>query len=789
MENFTIRDFSGGLNTATDEANLPANMTASLLNVDFMSSGAITRRRGYTAITATPIATSPVQALYRYYKKDGTSYWAAVAGTALYTSPFVASETPWTTLQAESATYTGSNTSVVSDSKYSGGAAVSVPVSATFTVPKATNIVLFYRSPTCTASLSIDGGAWTSDTGPERTWSVLAATQHTVRVKLPDNNTKSALLTADAGESSCIYRDLPMTGVPYTIVMWMYDSHDRVTDVFDAGRNYGVEVVDADDNGWGMGAYGALDDYAVSEAGFLTGSWSAIYGSHAGTSGRYRKWYKLEFRFYGNRTDFYWDDSKIYTIYHSTAFYPAKVRAFVSGGDGNQTRAAFDDFCAQSSAGYGSYDAGDIFTTLGAWNTGGTTSTAPAITSSFYGTAAAADWTVDVDRVKYAALSAWTKKSSTLTASTAQFAFATLNDDMYFCSAYDGLQKFDGSTVSAVTASGTTAGDFLIEKGRRLFSTGDATDPNLLRYTSLDNPHDWTGGGYMYLSGQDSGGKPTGLAVWNDYLFAFTDSRCYALSTTGTPENWESKVITMAHGCIAPRSLAVAANGIIFLSGDGVRGYGYLSGVYSDDGSAFYMLSGNIESTIRAYSDAEKQAAVGAVYDNRYWLSIGGDVYVCDLEKRTQNKQPPWTKYSGHDINCLCVTRADQYGLYAGSAKDGTIYRLDYGSDDDGASIPILYRTPPLAAKGYTSVKHFRATHIAAEASQAQNVTVEVTTDDVSAPAQTVKFDADSDLRPKRLVTSARGRYAQVEVSSDGVGQDLTISEITMTYNPKPRVR
>ena len=785
MESFTLRDFSGGLNTATDETSIPANMTASLLNIDFMSSGAITRRRGFTAITGTPIATSPVQALYRYYKRDGGRYWMGVTGSALFSSQYVASVTPWTTLEAENTTVTGSGTSDVSGALYSAGKAVRVPTSASFLVPKSTNISFYYRQSRCAASISIDGGAWVSDVAPHKGWSELTATQHVIRVKQPDNNVKSVLVTASGDTKASIYRDLPKTGVPYTLVMWMLDIDG--TETMHQDNYYGVEVTDDTGIGYAVGGMGAAYGYTVAYAGYDNSLWSTVYDAQA-VGNRQRKWWAIAFHCYGDRTEMYCDNQKLYTAYHSTPFYPKTIRGFCKSQTAGSYHVAFDDFRAQTAGNSGWWDASDIFSTLTAWTSHNTSPTAPAITGSYYNTYDESGWVLDVDRVRYAALETWTHQAS-FSASATQFAFATLNDECYFCTAYDGLRKFTGSAVSAVTASGTTKGDFLIEKGRRLFSTGDATDPNLLRWTSLDKPHDWTGGGYAYLSGKDSGGKPTGLAVWNDYLFAFTDSRTYVMSTTGIEENWESKVITTAHGCIAPRSIAVAANGIIFLSGDGVRGYGYLSGVYSDDGSAFYLLSGNIEPTIRDYTDEQKREAGGAVYDNRYWLSIGGDVYVCDLEKRTQNKQPPWTKYSGHDINCLAVTRADEYGLYSGSATDGTLYRLDYGDNDDGAAIPILYRTPPLAANGYTTVKHFRSTHLAADSPQEQEVTVTVTTDDVSPPPQTVTFDATTDIQPKRLVTSARGRSAQVTLQSEGVSQDLTISEITMTYNPKPRVR
>jgi hypothetical protein len=293
----------------------------------------------------------------------------------------------------------------------------------------------------------------------------------------------------------------------------------------------------------------------------------------------------------------------------------------------------------------------------------------------------------------------------------------------------------------------------------------------------------------MYLTGQDSAGACTGLAVWNDTVFQFFESAIYVLSTDGVPANWSAKALSTAHGCIAPRSIAVAPSGVIFLAADGVRSYGSMSMVYSDDESNVRILSDNIKPTLMAYTDSEKKAAVGVYYKGRYWLSIANDVYVCDLEKRTSNKQPPWTKYAGLDVNSFFTTRGDEYGLYAGSKTSGTIYQLDVGGTDNGAPIPLRYVTPPLTGDGYRTDKHFRHMFVSAEAPTAQDVTVTLLTDDIPSPPQVVSFDANTDTRPVRIPVPSRGRFAQVVIESSGLEQPITVSEISVVYNPSPKTR
>ena len=84
MEAFTIRDFGGGLNTATDPSSLPQNMSPNLANVDLLDSKAIKKRNGYVIDTLSPIAAKPVHSLYRYYKKSGDKYWMAASNGNIY---------------------------------------------------------------------------------------------------------------------------------------------------------------------------------------------------------------------------------------------------------------------------------------------------------------------------------------------------------------------------------------------------------------------------------------------------------------------------------------------------------------------------------------------------------------------------------------------------------------------------------------------------------------------------------------------------------------------------------
>jgi hypothetical protein len=330
----------------------------------------------------------------------------------------------------------------------------------------------------------------------------------------------------------------------------------------------------------------------------------------------------------------------------------------------------------------------------------------------------------------------------------------------------------------------------MVEHKRRLFCAGAATDRALLNYTALDNGENWTGGGSIYLAGKDSGGECTGLAVWNNLLWYFSPSRTYSLDTTGVDSAWVAKTISQSFGCIAPRTLVAAPNSLVFLAADGVRAYGYLTGINSPDGSGFMLISENIAPTLAAFTPAQRAEASGAYYRNRYWLVIHNNVFVCDLEKRTKNGQPVWTAYhyGGITTNCLAVTRGDEYGLFTGDTN-GNIYKLDSGLTDNGWHIDLMYETPPIAVGSYVTTKHFRSIDIAADGGNTtQSITVTPSSDDIDGTAQTVVIDAASAVRPVHMQINARGRSLKLRITSSGIAQPLSISELTVRYTP-PRMR
>lgn len=782
MEAFTIRDFSGGLNTATDPSSLPENMSPDLENVDLLDSKAIKKRSGYVTDSIVSLTASKVHSLYRYYKKNGDKYWLSAAIGGVHVRQSGVNEIRPSIIEAEDVQTEG--TSSIKTRHYaSGGRVVTSASQVTFTTPAWTDITMHSNAGSLSGVyVSVDGGAEVLASSKAYTVHGLSAAVHSVSVRPQERATTSLAVTVSAG-SKCGYAI--DTGANLLLVDHPNDSVS--IKFWDNGT--------ADPTGmWGVAFGAGQGRQRKGRVQVFRDGLSNVYRfQKVGADGPEPVWGRPQ----NVPISEGWHTV---TVENGRVYLDGVEQGLCSIADARNVE-LFVDATATGAPGLTAYFdsltvngvlVNDCSSTTG-WLQVGTEvyhDSVGTFSISVSGAKYDSSSLMEIDSFEYANVPMFTSLGS-VTASSETFAFATLNDTCYVSSPYDTLMAYTGASLTTVTATNTPAVGFLVQKGRRLFGAGNASDPSKLYYTELDEPEDWGTGTQngIYLAGKDAGGACTGLAVWSDMLFYFSESAIWALSTKGTEEQWEAKNISSHHGCVAPKSIAVAPNAVIFLAADGVRAYGTAENIYSDDGSLLMLLSDNIGPSIREYSDDERKAARGAVYRNRYWLSIADDTYICDLEKRTKEGQPPWTKYTGLDINCFAVTRSDEYGLYAGSRSNSHVYHLDTGGHDNGSAIQMRYKTPPFAPKGFTSVKHFKHLHLAALSPSPSALGVSFTTDDVSANDATVILTSNTDRRPERVLVPSRGRSAEITMHASGANQDITISELMVTYNPVPRAR
>jgi hypothetical protein len=761
------RDFGGGLNTAVDPTLLRPNESPEMMNVVVTDTNAITSRHGYSALTSTPVqANKSIRDLYRFYKMDGTKYWIVISGTRLYSAQDLVNSVPVTRkeLSVANVTATGLSATRITSPVYSGGAAVSITkagYTVTATVPYSNRLTLYgYRM---TGSVKLDAGSWLSLTATAlHNFGSITATTHTVSFKSKAANATSAKLTTVASATG--YVSIESNAGYVGDIEWSFH---------DAGQSNVDWWVMAGSVKVGVFRSQSTTNYTMK---FNNAGSSLILAT------RSVGWHTVRYDRGGSHVHCYLDGVKFYSYDISMDVSPVQPFAAVDNASTTANSVYFDRLTVNGVV-------VDDFTDLTGWDITKAVGTETAAASATYAVTTALP--LIIDALDYSCEAGFTRYGTKLSATANYTGLATLNDKLYYGTAYDNVRSFTGATTAAISASGSSKAAFMTHIKRRLFAGGIATDQALMNYTDLDKGYNWSGGGAARLAGLDSGGECTGIAVLNNKLLWFGESRFYGLDTSGIESNWSAFQLADDHGCIAPRSLAVGPSAVYFLSADGVRAYGTVPNIFNADGSDSLPMSLNLRPTFDSYTDTEKRAAVGAVHNGRYYLALGKSyLYVCDLVKRTDNKQPVWTKYNYRglaQITCMCVTRGDEAGLYCGTA-DGKIYRLDHGSTDNGNTIGWSYKMAPMAPGGFQSIKHFRTAHLALDAAESQALDVIPSTDDVSGTPVIVNVTGKTDSQPIRVPLSSRGRYQQLWLAGDIANQPITLSSVALTFVP-PRMR
>lgn len=774
----TVRDFSGGLNTTVDEARLGSQFSASMNNVEVTDSRTIKSRAGYLAVTATAIRSgSEVKSLYRYYTKGGAKKWVALCGTAVFTATDVARST-YGQVAVESITATSAT---VNDSFFDGGSAVQLTATTTtysLAVPYSTDVrVKWYGA---SARARVDSGAWSTFTsGAEISFAGLSATNHTVDIQNNSTRNTTSMRLSPAGQNKYRVRSRSVHSAIGNV------TGNVSLSFYDPGNNDSERLVSL----WATvdGSTQALVYVGVSPVHSTTHY--TVNGVSTSIT-RSNGWHKVELiitplNTFSRSIRVAIDDIDIPIVpalpsgtYSDTLLY-AIARS--KRTDTTAVPTYFDAFRVN-------YALVDDFTDLTAWAVPSgfsMSSDTDAVSNTYY----TSGIDVYIDTLTYQATPAWTRIAA-VSATADRLACATYNDRLFFSTRYDAMRYYTAAgTLGTITASGTApAAEFITTKQQRLFAAGKQVDRGLLEYTAVDSPQNWTDGGALKPWAKDSGADITGVAKWNDALFIFAQNRTRALQIEGDETSWLNRELSDSIGCIAPDTVEVTPNSVIFLAPSGVRAYGLISGVTDTDGSGFLNVSESIQPTIKRINQSYVQKAQAVYYDNKYFLSV-------PLDDSTENnvtlvyrlpedgQAGSWTKYD-YGFRTLCVTRGDEAALYAGG-YDGKLYRLEYGTTDNGSPIAWHWRTPPLTDKqGYAFVRHFRRCHVGVKADSLMPLTITPYTDDVDGQSTTVNVDASTDAKPVRFPLNARGRSLGVDFSSAGSEQSVTVSELTLTYVP-----
>jgi hypothetical protein len=250
---------------------------------------------------------------------------------------------------------------------------------------------------------------------------------------------------------------------------------------------------------------------------------------------------------------------------------------------------------------------------------------------------------------------------------------------------------------------------FLATFGKKIYAVSDS----LLQFCAIDKPRDWDtvyglGAGFINLFNSFTGGeKLKALAAYAGKLAIFARNTIQVWSMDVDPARNQQLQVLDNIGTIAPRSVQQIGDvDVFFLADSGIRS------LRSRDVNniAFSADIGNpvdelVTADMRALgADAENAIGVIEPTEGRYWLILGGKIYV--FSHFSSSQVSAWSTYeTDFDIvdavsfNGRLYLFGDNHHLYVYGGLDGATYD---GCEVEG-ELPFLSTGTPATMKSFTA--------------------------------------------------------------------------------------
>jgi desulfoferrodoxin (superoxide reductase-like protein) len=148
--------------------------------------------------------------------------------------------------------------------------------------------------------------------------------------------------------------------------------------------------------------------------------------------------------------------------------------------------------------------------------------------------------------------------------------------------------------------------------------------------------------------------------------------------------NYTTRPIIRGDGCIAQNSFAIGRETAFMLGEKGVFSTSNI-GVLNDP----LPISRIIQPDIDALTDAERAAACGAVFEDKYFLVVGGRMWYYDIEASMRQNKHVWIDMQYEQINFNVLEVIDNV-LYGGDDAQGQVHQLFTGNQDDSDNIELI---------------------------------------------------------------------------------------------------
>lgn len=335
---------------------------------------------------------------------------------------------------------------------------------------------------------------------------------------------------------------------------------------------------------------------------------------------------------------------------------------------------------------------------------------------------------------KYTGSGNWTSLSGTYTLDTSDpVEIVMANNNVYFFDGTNTVPKYDGTTVSTVSA---------IPIGKRaswfhnfLFVSGVSATPNRLHISTLGNPEAGYAGADNIDVNPNDGDLINGQGVLKDELLVFKRHRIWSITGFGASQFTVADLnerIT-GYGTESHRSIVNTGNDLLYMSFLGdvphIRSVQRTRfGVLIEGG----IISFDIENSMAGLNTAQLGLVAGIFDGRKAWFAAPASgatannrVFVYDTILKG------WSRHTGINASVFdSFTISNTPQLYFGeSAADSKVYTLDSSLSDNGAAINFQAESRRYGEERPDLKKKYKYLWVSTEETGNYNLTVEHNTD------------------------------------------------------------
>lgn len=182
--------------------------------------------------------------------------------------------------------------------------------------------------------------------------------------------------------------------------------------------------------------------------------------------------------------------------------------------------------------------------------------------------------------------------------------------------------------------------------------------------------------------------------------------------------------------------------------------------------------------------------AVGINWKNRYWLAVstestGASTRIYVKSKNTAPIKDAWMLFSGIPVRSMARFNNN---LYGGAISSGVFYRLDYGTNDDGASTDWYYQTPNLILGDYFFQKDLMRLKLDSRSlDSSSTVSIGVSYDDNTFTDSTVFLNGTSRTVSTLPATQYHGKYFRFRFSNSQIDKRVNVNNFLILYKESQR--